>query len=111
MDEIFKPIHENTQIRANIYNETDGSFTVSLEPIDIIESGNTVEDAINAAVDELKIYAQDYLERFQLFTQAPNRRDHLPFIMRILFASDDDEIKNMLDIIHVPPLLTELPPT
>lgn len=88
----------NYKIKATMYREDDGSATVSLDPINIVAGGKTPEKAIADAITDLKVYAEEYFRRQALFLNAPNRRGHFPFVLRILLAKSDAEIGNMLDI-------------
>ncbi len=88
------------RLKADVYDEGDQSVTVSLNAMDIVENAESLEAAVQAVVDELKVYAADYMERLPLFVNAPNRRDHLPYIMRVILADDDTEIKGFIDINH-----------
>lgn len=87
------------RLKGEFYTESDHSYTISITPLDIVENGVTLEDALNSVINELKIYAADYIERLPLFMNAPNRRDHLPFVMRIILADDDTELKGFIDLV------------
>lgn len=87
------------QLKGEVYTEADHSYTVSITPLDIAENGDTLEEALNTVIKELKNYAADYIERLPLFMNAPNRRDHLPFVMRIILADDDTELKGFIDLV------------
>ena len=83
------------QIEGELYRDDDGSFVVSLTTLDIIESGQTEADALQSVIDELRVYSQDYMARLPVFLNAPNRKGHYPFVLRVLLAGSDQEIKDM----------------
>ena len=87
-------------IEGELYRDDDGSFVVSLTTFDIIESGPTEAAAIQSVIDELRVYSQDYMARLPIFLNAPNRKGHYPFVLRILLAGNDQEIKDMLKLSH-----------
>jgi len=86
------------RLKAEIHQELDSSYTLSLDLIDIAENGTSLEDALQSVVVELKVYAADYADRLPLFINAPNRQGHLPFVMRVLLADSDSEIKGFIDV-------------
>jgi len=86
------------RLKAEIHQELDSSYTLSLDLIDIAENGTSLEDALQSVVEELKVYAADYADRLPLFINAPNRQGHLPFVMRVLLADSDSEIKGFIDV-------------
>ncbi|NLI11529.1 exoribonuclease R [Pelotomaculum propionicicum] len=96
--ELQQDILKVYRLKPEILPEEDGSVTVALNEIDIAVNKPTVDEAVNELVQELKVYAQDYLERLQLFLNAPNRKGHFPYILRVLLCNNDQEIKSLLEI-------------
>lgn len=47
---------------------------------------------------ELKLYAHDYLERLPLFLNAPNRRGHFPYMLRVWLCETQEEIASLLEL-------------
>jgi len=85
-------------LKPEILLEENGSVTAALNEIDIAVNASNLGEAVDELVKEMKIYAQDYLDRFQLFLNAPNRKTHFPYIMRILLCDSDQEIKSLLEL-------------
>jgi len=85
-------------LKPEILPEKDGSVTVALNEIDIAVNATSLGEALDELVKEMKIYAQDYLDRLQLFLNAPNRKTHFPYVMRILLCDSDQEIKSLLEL-------------
>ena len=83
-------------VEGEVYRDEDGSYTVSLDSIDIVENAQTKDQAIEAVIQELKVYAQEYFTRLSVFLHAPNRKIHLPYVLRVLLSKEDSEIKDML---------------
>lgn len=52
---------------------------------------------LDRRVKYLKAYAQDYSARPQLFLQAPNRKSHFPYVLRVLLCENDEEIRGLLE--------------
>ena len=86
---VFKP---------EVLPEDDGSITVALDLIDIAVNGPTLNEAIEELVRELKIYAEDYRDNINLFLNAPNRKAHFPYVLRVWLCDNDQEIKSLFEI-------------
>lgn len=84
-------------LKPEILWEDDGSVTLSLDTLEIYVNAEDKQKAEEELIKELKIYAQDYIQRSQLFLNAPNRRAHFPYVMRILLCEDDKELHQMLE--------------
>lgn len=79
-----------------VLSEEDGSVTLAVDALELVVNAPNHEAAVNEMVQEMKLYATDYKERSQLFLNAPNRRKHFPYILRIWLCENDDEIKSLL---------------
>lgn len=86
------------KLKPEVQTEDDGSVTLSLDALELYVNAPDLEAAITEMVQELKLYAADYKERIQLFLNAPNRRQHFPYILRIWLCENDDEIKSLLEL-------------
>lgn len=76
--------------------EDDGSITLGNDLLEIYVNADTKEKALHELIQELNQYTEDYMLRLSLFLHAPNRKDHLPYVMRILLSESDNEIQDML---------------
>ncbi len=76
--------------------EDDGSVTIAIDELDIAVNAPTKEAAVKELIEELKVYAADYIERLPLFLNSPNRRSHYPYILRIIMADNDDELLQLV---------------
>ena len=85
-------------LKPVIITENDGSITLALDNLEIYSNGSSLEEAIKDLIDDLKIYALDYLEHSQLFLNAPNRKSHFPYVLRVLLSDSDDEIRDLLEL-------------
>lgn len=97
--DMLKSVLEKFSLRAEALEEDDGSITLAVDELDIAVNASTLEEALKELVEELKIYAQDYLNRAQLFLNAPNRRHHLPYVLRIALCDSDEEIKGLVEVV------------
>lgn len=71
--------------------ENDGSVTGLVKELDLVENGADKKECLDAVVSSMKDYAIDYYTEFGYWSKAPNRRSHLPYILKLLI-SDDDKI-------------------
>ncbi len=78
---------------ANKYIETDGSVTLSLCEIDIVENAETEEKAIYALKSSIAEYAKEYYNEFALWSSAPNRKNHIPYVLKALLCNDIKELE------------------
>lgn len=74
--------------------EEDGSVTLSAEALDIVVNGPDLETARASLVTDLIEYAEEYFQEFQLYSQAPNRQGHLPYVMKALTAKSPKELED-----------------
>lgn len=93
-----KMLLANYSLKPEIVKEDDGSITLALDNLEIYSNGSSLEGAINELVEDLKVYASDYLQRSQLFLNAPNRKSHFPYILRVLLCDSDKDIRDLLEL-------------
>jgi hypothetical protein len=96
--DLLKMVLEDYRLNPEVIQEDDGSITLALDSLDIYANNSTIDLAVTDLIDDLKIYAQDYLDRSQLFFHAPNRKPHFPYVLRILLCDNDEEIRTMLGL-------------
>lgn len=77
---------------AEKFVEDDGSITLSLNEIDLIENGINEESArLNLGTAILE-YSLDYYNEYELYSHTPNRKQHIPYIFRALILDNPQEI-------------------
>lgn len=72
--------------------EEDGSVTLALNEIDLVENGKDEDDARAKLADAILEYAEDYYTDFSYWGSAPNRRAHIPYVFKALFIGDSHKI-------------------
>lgn len=77
---------------AKKYVENDGSITLSLNYIDLVVNAMDENSAIDKMVLEIKEYAEEYYDDFQEYSVSPNRRNHVPYVLKALI-SDNESIR------------------
>lgn len=81
---------------VSLFEEEDGSFTGTLEELDLIENAYSKKDCIASLIEAMKEYAQDFYNEFSLWSSAPNRKDHVPYVLKILSGSDNELMEDMI---------------
>ncbi|SHJ74012.1 Antitoxin of toxin-antitoxin, RelE / RelB, TA system [Desulfofundulus thermosubterraneus DSM 16057] len=86
------------RFKPEILPEEDGSVTLALDELGIAVNAATLEEAVEELVREIKIYAEDYMKRPELFLNAPNRKAHFPYILRVWLCKNEQDIKSLLEL-------------
>jgi uncharacterized protein YbcC (UPF0753/DUF2309 family) len=77
--------------------EADGSFSGSLKELDILANAASLDTLKTAITKEMIEYAQEYMDEFNKYYDAPNRKPHFPYIMRVLIQKDEDSVRGLID--------------
>ncbi len=85
---------------AEKYVEDNGSITLSLNEIDLVANASTEEAAKLQLVEELKDYAEEYYSEFKLWSNAPNRKAHLPYVLKVILLDDATKIGAIIRCQH-----------
>lgn len=87
----------DTPIVATQYVEDDGSVTLSMDDIDIAVCETDLSAAKRALVRELVEYAEEYYTEYELYSRSPNRKNHLPLVMKVLTAKSKKELEDLVE--------------
>ena len=74
------------------YKEKDGSITLSLNELDLVENAATEEEAVSALSEAILEYAVDFYKEFNLWSSAPNRKKEIPYVFKALILDDAKKI-------------------
>ena len=92
----LKAAFDHLPITTTNFTEEDGTITMSVNELDIVENGDSIEDALDLATDALIDYAQEYMDYFQQYFNSANRKAHLPFILKIIAQPDYEAVKTLI---------------
>lgn len=81
---------------AKAYKEEDGSYTLSLNEIDIIENAPTIKEAKKNLAKALLEYSTDFYNEFEVWSSAPNRKNHIPYVFKTLIIDDIQKIEECI---------------
>ncbi len=77
-------------LSAHRYIEDDGSLTLSSVDLDLAVNAPDEESARMALAKEIKEYAEDFYNDFALWSKAPNRKKHVPFVLKALTLNETE---------------------
>jgi hypothetical protein len=60
--------------------------TMSLEPLGLVASGSSLDEAGDAMLEDVRAYAEEFLERYDYFRHTSRSRE-LPWVLRFLLTS------------------------
>lgn len=95
---LFENVLEAYKFTAEKMVEDDGSITLSLHEIDLIENADNEEAAILALGKSILEYAQDFYNEFSLWSAAPNRKGHIPYVLKALIIDDPKKIGELITV-------------
>ena len=81
-------VHEGVKFNVSLITEDDGSITGIIDELDLIENAETREGCVASLLSAMRDYARDFYSELELWGSAPNRRYHLPYVLKILSSSD-----------------------
>ena len=84
------------QFSALRYVEDDGSVTLSLNEIDLVENDRNEEEARLKLGQSILEYSLDYYNEYETYSRSPNRKKHIPYIFKALIIDDPQKIGDML---------------
>ncbi len=84
------------QFTALRYVEGDGSITLSLNEIDLVENGKDEMEARLNLANAILEYAMDYYKEYETYSHSPNRKGHIPYIFKALIIDNPKKIGDML---------------
>lgn len=77
--------------------EDDGSVTLSLNEIDLVENAVDDKSARLALAKSIMEYSQDYYNEYELYSHTPNRKHHIPYVLKALIIDDEKKLGDMLE--------------
>ncbi|MGL4484260.1 MAG: hypothetical protein ACRCUS_04860 [Anaerovoracaceae bacterium] len=90
--EMLSQLLGNVKFEAISNTENDGSMTIALKDIDLVENGENFGEAISKLAAAILEYAQEFYSEFELWSRAPNRKAHIPYIFKALILADIEKI-------------------
>ena len=90
--ETMREILKAYKFTAEKFLEEDGSVTLSLCEIDLVENGVDEQEARLNLGNAILEYSMDYYNEYELYSHASNRRQHIPYIFKALIMDNPKQI-------------------
>lgn len=87
---------EKYEFECTEYKEEDGTVTLSSDSLDIVENANTEEEVKVKMAESILDYAKDFYKEFDLWSKAPNRKSHIPYVFKALLLNDTSKIGDLI---------------
>lgn len=94
--DFLKILLEQYTFNANMFIEEDGSITLELIEMDLVSNGKDEEEAKLNMAQEIIDYAEDFYSDFNLWSIAPNRKKHIPYVFKALILDDIKKIGELI---------------
>jgi hypothetical protein len=69
---------------AKKFKEKDGSITLSAVDLDIVVNEANEQAAKHRLAEYIKEYAEEFYEEYALWSKAPNRVGHIPYVFKAI---------------------------
>ena len=87
----------DVRYETNIFQEDDGSITLSLDALDLVVNEKSLESAKKTLANDIEEYAEEYYANYESYSVSPNRRAHLPYVMKALIADSPKELEDAIE--------------
>ena len=94
--ETMSEILEAYQFTAKKFIEEDGSVTLSLNEIDLVENGKDEQEARLNLANAILEYAMEYYNEYEMYSHSPNRKKHIPYIFKALIIDNSEKIGEII---------------
>jgi hypothetical protein len=94
---LFESLLSAYQLSAELFNEEDGSVTMSLNELDLAENAPTEADVRRKLGKSILDYAEEFYNEYALWSTAPNRKSHIPYVLKALVIDDADKIGTLIE--------------
>ena len=94
--ETMSEILEAYQFTAKKFIEDDGSITLSLNEIDLVENGKDEHEARLKLAKSILEYSAEYYNEYELYSRSQNRKKHIPYIFKALIIDNPEKIGEII---------------
>ena len=75
----------------------EGRYAIGLEDFGLHGTGTTFEEALDALLDSLRAYADDYFAQLEFYRRTPNRAKHYLPLLRFRATPADKQLALLLE--------------
>jgi len=80
---------------ARVLTEDDGSVTIALDEIDLVENGADEFEALDKLSKAILDYSEEYYAEYKYWSRG-NRKAHKPYVFKALFLNDAEKIGGLI---------------
>ena len=84
------------KFHAETFIENDGSITISLDEIDLVENDVDEDKALSKMAHAILEYSNDYYKDFAYWARG-DRKSHIPFVFKSLLLNDVLRIGGLIE--------------
>jgi len=84
---------------AQVFTEDDGSTTISLDEIDLIENSASEQEALLKLAEAIYEYSKDYYNDYSYWARG-DRKAHMPYVIKSLLLDDVEKIGGLIQCRH-----------
>jgi hypothetical protein len=88
------------EFTADMFIEDDDSVTLSLSVIDLVENGADEQNVKFKMAQAIIEYAEEFYNEYDYWASAPNRKDHIPYVLKALIIDDPLKLKELIQCHH-----------
>jgi len=88
---VFENILAAYSFHAETLVEDDGSVTISLDEIDLVENAPDIPGAVSKLARAILEYSGDYYNEFAYWSRR-DRKAHIPYVFKALILKNTDKI-------------------
>ena len=96
---ILESLLQAYTLSAVKFIEEDGSVTLSLDQLDLVENAPSEQDALKNLSSAVLEYAQDYYREFAYWSRG-DRKFHIPYVLKALILNDPEKIGGLIECRH-----------
>ncbi len=78
------------------YDQETKTHNIHLDELKLYAYADTFEEAAEQIIDLAIDYAQDYIDRLELFLHVPDRKTHYPYVIRLAHCQNREEVKKLI---------------
>lgn len=87
---------EEYKYECTKYIEKDGTVTLATDVLDLVENGDAEENAKEKMAASILEYAKEFYGEYDLWSNASNRKNHIPYVFKALLLNDVSKIGDFI---------------
>jgi len=97
--DILEKILSAYSYHARILPEDDGSVTLSLDEIGLIENAPDLSGAVATLAGAILEYSEDFYKEFAYWSRGSGK-SHIPYVLKALILNDINKIGDLIECRH-----------